>query len=117
MGTFALVKNRTADFPYKTWNLAPHRDFAAGPASADKLARLSMSVGGTDLTIGITGVTGMCAVARTNAKALLDLINVSMLPGRLLTELQRRGVNLLPTAADAERTTELTVKKVSSAGW
>lgn len=112
VGTFALVKNRTVDLPYKRWAITPHRDLSqsgGGSSLSGKLARLSVTVGAVDLTIGVSN--SKCHLAKTNSKALLDLMNVHMTPGVLLTLLQNRGVNLLPCALDATRTPGLSSYK------
>mgnify|MGYP003385515898 CR=1 FL=1 len=109
LGTFALVKDRVVDFPYKRWTMSPHRDLSAA-VKYDQFAKFFVQAGTVELTIAIAG--SRCYLAKSNSKALVDLLNVSMMPGMLLILLQGRGVNLVPTKMDAARTEALTIKKV-----
>lgn len=111
LGTFALVKDRVVDFPYKRWTISPHRDLSAAVAF-DQFAKLFVQVGTVDITIAIAGPK--CYLMKSNSKALIDLLNVPMLPGILLSLLQSRGVNLVPTKMDAARTEGLLIKKNSA---
>lgn len=108
LGTFALVRNRTAHFPYKRFNISPFRDLRQMDYY-EKMVRVNIVAGNVDVTIGVTGPN--CFIAKTTSKPLLDIINKHMSPGKLLYELQKRGVNLLPTALDLTSAT-LDVMKV-----
>ena len=108
LGTFALVKNRVIDFPYKRFNMAPYRDLNKMD-NYEKMIRINIITGNVDLTIGITGSN--CFIAKSTSKCLIDLLNKNMSPGRLIYTLQKRGVNLLPTTLDLS-ITKLDVMKV-----
>ena len=104
VGTFALVKDRTADIPYKSWSLQPIRsnesilDFND---SFEKHARLTISTQKMEIVIDIIG--NKCRLMLPEVKQFTDLIGVLTTPGCLLHKLQRRGVNLFPSAFDASR--------------
>lgn len=123
VGAIALVKNRTADFPYKKWSLSAWRDGAANSGTSfafrdtpsgvvagssggksdefyEREARLVIQTQSVELTIGICG--SQCFLAKAANKPLLDLLNVKMSPGQLLYTLQKRGVNLIPTQTDLD---------------
>ena len=106
-GTFALVKDRTADLPYKKCHLSPYRDLSG--SNYDKLCKFTVTVGQVELVINISG--DVCFLSKSNVRPLTDLLNVSMSPGLLLFNLQRRGVNLMPTSLDLARV-NMAVKKV-----
>jgi len=110
VGLFALVKNRNAEMPYKFWSLRPVRTPSQiiDPSSAPKLpesferhARLTVQTQTQEIVIDIVGTK--CRLLEPNVKQVKDLIGVDMSPGALLHTLQRRGVNLLPAASDADR--------------
>lgn len=101
VGTFALVKSRSVDFPYKKWSLQPVRT-APSPADPNSVtqhyettARFSLQTPrGMDVVVDIVGTK--VKLVRPNTKFLADLIGVEMATGSLLKALLRRGVNLLP---------------------
>ena len=101
VGTFALVKNRAVDFPYKKWSLQPIRnmptpsDINAISRNYEVATRFSVQTPrGTDVVIDIVGTK--VKLVRPNVKYLAGLIGVEMAAGSLLKALLRRGVNLLP---------------------
>jgi hypothetical protein len=101
VGTFALVKNRSSDFPYKKWSLSPVRnaptptDINAIARNYETIARVAVQTPrGLDVVIDIVGTK--VKLIKPNTKFLSDLIGVEMPTGALLRALLRRGVNLLP---------------------
>ena len=51
-----------------------------------------------ELVIDISGT--LCKLVSPDRAEFMDLIGLEMSPGLLLTKLQKRGVNLMPTAKD-----------------
>lgn len=106
VGTFALVKNRAADFPYKKWSLSPVRnaptpsDLNVFTRNYETTARLSVTTPrGLEVVIDIVGT--QVKLVKPNVKFLADLIGIEMPTGALLRALLRRGVNLLPVIPPA----------------
>lgn len=100
VGTFALVKDRAADFPYKKWSLSPLRNIpnSSNPNciedNYERIARFAVQTPKNEVVIDIIGTK--VKLVKPNAKYLSDLIGVEMAAGTLLRKLLRRGINLLP---------------------
>mmetsp|Transcript_38898 Transcript_38898/g.39584 ORF Transcript_38898/g.39584 Transcript_38898/m.39584 type:complete len:654 (+) Transcript_38898:146-2107(+) len=110
VGLFALVKSRTAEMPYKSWKLQPVRTSpvitdastnAKLPEQYERHARLTVQTQTQEIIIDIIGTH--CKLLEPNVSQLADLVGVETTPGALLHTLQRRGINLLPTAMDSNR--------------
>jgi len=74
--------------------------------SFEQYARLTIATQGHEIVIDIVG--SLCKLVKPVSPVFTDLLNVPMNPGTLLRKLQRKGINLLPNAADlavAERVT------------
>lgn len=102
VGIFALVKERTNDFPYKKWSISPIRQNNL-PSLNDndnsnmneKVARFSITTqGNIEIVIDIIGTK--VKLIRPVNRQLSDLINVELSVGVLLRTLGKRGINLLP---------------------
>lgn len=102
VGIFALVKERTNDFPYKKWSMSPIRQNNL-PISNDpeilnmneRVARFSITTqGNIEIVIDIVGTK--VKLIRPGNRQLSDLINVELTIGALLRTLAKRGINLLP---------------------
>ena len=98
IGVFAFIKRRTADFPYKSWSLAPRRDSNLGPAGYEKHAQLRVAVGSVKVVIDVIGTE--CELVAPPVPALKDLIGKRLAPGALVLSLQKRGINMLPCKKD-----------------
>jgi hypothetical protein len=100
VGTFALVKDRAHDFPYRRWSTTPLRP----PLSSSSLERSEgeenlmrftvMTQGSQEVVIDIIGTK--VKLIRPMNKQLSDLINIELPMGILLRALAKRGLNLLP---------------------
>jgi hypothetical protein len=101
VGTFALVKDRTVDFPYKKWTLCPQRTVVSGDKSAEQETRLTLHSARFEIVIEVKG--SQCYLAKAFDPAVSDLVGQALSPGSLLAKLQKRGVNLLPHASDVPR--------------
>ncbi len=102
VGTFALVKDRIVDFPYKKWVLTPQRTIVSGKNPfSEQEARFTLQTARLEVVIDIKG--SECYLANAFDPAVSDLVGRKMQPGALLTKLMRRGVNLLPHASDLSR--------------
>lgn len=95
VGTFALVKARAADFPYRKWSMCPTRSLAAKDADFEGMsARFTINTVSADLVIDILGTC--VKLVQPNTRYLSDLIGVEMSSGSLVRQLQQRGYNLMP---------------------
>jgi hypothetical protein len=99
VGTFALVKDRAHDFPYRRWSLTPIRPppslSSTLEASAENITRFTVSTQGSqEVVIDIIGTK--VKLIRPMNRQLSDLINVELTMGVLLKSLAKRGLNLLP---------------------
>jgi len=112
VGTLALVKSRTADLPYKSWLLAPvhgdlknkdvfeslsfeHSKSSIYPPMYEKHARFTIQTQKHELVIDIMG--SKCMLVQPDTKNFSDIIGKIMSPGAILSNLQRKGINLMPT--------------------
>ena len=121
VGTIALVKPRAADLPYKSWLLSPvHQtevnkeavesflfggnglkskafsmDKAIFPPMYEKHARFTIQTQRHELVIDIVG--SKCIFVKPDTKTFADLVGKVLTPGTLLSKLQRKGINLMPT--------------------
>lgn len=109
VGVVALVRDRVREMPYKSWSLKAIRstkdeiggtgdDFEDGGKFSERRARFTLSTQNHELVIDIIGTS--CKLISPERSEFFDLIGANMSPGVLLTKLQRRGVNLLPTTSD-----------------
>lgn len=104
IGTFALVRDRNADFPYKKWSLSTRNDVSLLGTPLykevyEKQARLTVKTNkNVDVSIDING--SKCKLVRPNTQTFSDIVNVEMNPGILLRCLQQKGINLLPCSND-----------------
>lgn len=99
VGTFALVKDRAADFPYKKWTMSPIRHLPTNEANfEDLVARFTIKLVNADIVIDILGTS--VKLVQPNTKYLADLIGIEMSSGNLLRKLQQRGYNIMPTIAN-----------------
>jgi len=101
VGIVALVKERTVDFPYKSWTLAPSRSIAIKNPFSEQEARFTLNTTRFEVVIDVKGA--QCFLAKAFDPAVNDLIGVEMPPAMLLANLYKRGVNLLPHASDIPR--------------
>ena len=101
VGILALVKDRVADAPYKSWSLSVKKPANGGMKSPEyeKLTQLTISNQVSETVIEINEST--CKLISATQK--LDICGVPMPAGQLLYKLQRRGVNFLPTPRDISR--------------
>jgi len=101
VGILALVKDRVADAPYKSWALNVAKPESGGIKSPEyeKLTRLTISNQVSEAAIEINESTCKLVSATQN----LDIMGVPMAAGQLLYKLQRRGINFLPTPTDVSR--------------
>lgn len=110
------MKHRNADLPYKKWTLAPVLEttvnkeaiesFSFGnsisasaatiyPPMYEKHARFTIQTQKQELVIDIIG--SKCILIQPDSKIFADLIGKVMSPAVLLTKLQYKGINLMPT--------------------
>jgi hypothetical protein len=108
VGTFALVKDRTHDFPYRRWSCTPLRPPLFSSASTlsssvssdraeggENLMRFTiMTQGSQEVVIDLIGTK--VKLIRPMNRQLSDLVNVELPMGILLRALAKRGLNLLP---------------------
>jgi hypothetical protein len=95
VGTFALVKDRANDFPYRRWSLTPIRAPLSSEIAAESATRFSvMTQGSQEVVIDIIGTK--VKLIRPMNRQLSDLVNVELTMGVLLKSLAKRGLNLLP---------------------
>lgn len=124
VGTVALVRERKGEMPYKGWSLKALRsvkdEIDISPSSSpsntnsshdykgnieggklfERQARLTLTTANHELVIDIIGTS--CKLMSPERTEFMDLIGIEMSPGTLLTKLQRRGINLLPTQNDLD---------------
>lgn len=110
VGVFALVKYRTSGLPYKSWSLQPIRSVsdAVGTSVTSKNgpyyeqhARFTIQTQHERVIIDIVGTKSR--LIEPNVSQTADMIGVDWSTGALLRQLQRRGINLFPTAMEASR--------------
>lgn len=98
VGTFALVKPRNVDMPYKRWTLQPLRSLIVNDNPIDnianQMARFTISTQKHEVVIDLVGTK--VKLVRPVGKQLNDIIGVEMNGGVLLKQLQKRGINLWP---------------------
>jgi hypothetical protein len=100
VGTFALIKRRNVDMPYRKWSLQPLRnppgENTETPTGSifEQMARFTIATQKHEVAIDLVGTK--VKLVRPICKQLNDLIGVEMLPGTLLRQLQRRGINIWP---------------------
>lgn len=104
VGILALVKDRVADAPYKSWALNVTRPESGGLKSPqyEKLTQLTISNQVNEAVIEINESTCKL-VSATQNDGFADMLGVPMPAGQLLYRLQRRGINFLPTPRDVSR--------------
>lgn len=125
VGTVALVRERVWEMPYRSWSLKALRNTASEIESGEdstyredsgkdfeRQTRFTLMTANHEIVIDIIGTC--CELVSPSRPELADLIGVKMSPGLLLSKLQRRGLNLLPTARDLASVTGV-VPKVTSA--
>ena len=115
VGMIALVRERVWEMPYRSWSLKVVRNVkdeidegmsSNTDSSADREGRIlferqvrfTLVTANQEIVIDIIGTS--CKLISPDRVEFVDLIGIEMSPGALLTKLQRRGVNLLPTAND-----------------
>lgn len=76
--------------------------------SFERYARFTVLTQGLEVVIDIVG--SHCKLVRPATPVFADLLDVLMNPGTLLRKLQRKGVNLLPNAADLHTADRVTAK-------
>jgi len=101
LGTFALVRDRCSDFPFKKWSLQVMSDPEINKSYFEQQTRLTIVSKRHEVVIDIIGT--MCKLVKPTIKCTSALIGVLMAPGELLLKLQRRGINLIPTEMDPGR--------------
>lgn len=109
-GTFALIKSRTIDMPYKRWaitttsvKIAPEMSpngelIAKKDPFFEQRAQMAINTQRHEILIDITGAD--CILVKPDNTNFNDLVGKRFSPGALFWRLQRRGVNLLPTSFD-----------------
>ena len=118
VGTIALVRDRVWELPYKGWSLRATRNvneeinidvavmssreqsmvYEVGGKHFEQQACFTLNTANHELVINIVGT--YCVLTGPKRTEFSDLLGVPLSPGLLLTKLQRRGVNLLPTDED-----------------
>jgi Cancer susceptibility candidate 1 N-terminus len=118
VGTIALVRDRVWELPYKGWSLRATRDvneeinvdvavmssgeqsmvYEVGGKHFEQQACFTLNTANHELVINIVGT--YCVLEGPKRTEFSDLLGVPLSPGLLLTKLQMRGVNLLPTDED-----------------
>lgn len=106
VGTFALVKDRTNDFPYRRWSLTPIRSLSSStinsPVEYENITRFTILTKiNQEIVIDIIGTK--VKLIRPMNKQLSDLVNVELSMGVLLRSLAKRGVNLLPIPPNSQK--------------
>jgi hypothetical protein len=96
MTPHAICRPPHLDLPYGSWSLAPtHATASAAPSVTLRLAT-------TRFPVEIAATAAGCTLIGPQLSELQDLMSAPpMRPGRLLHELRRRGVNLIPEDSDA----------------
>lgn len=104
VGTFALVKERVVEFPYKKWSLRP---MAPDISNEDhfnryyeKYVRLTICTSKHDVVIDVIGTK--CRLVRPTIPQVSDLIGVDISPGQLVRKLLSKGINICPVYEDSE---------------
>eukprot|EP00892_Ulva_mutabilis_P007015 jgi/Ulvmu1/4686/UM002_0417.1 len=97
LGSFAMVYNRCALLPYHAWHIRP----SAGEGG--NMALLSVDVGIDDMPLEFEVGPGHVMLKGPMLRPLVPLLGVAHRPLALLRALQKLGMFLLPTAADAPR--------------
>ena len=126
VGTIALVRESVWEMPYKSWSLKATRNvneeidvavvstgvksmvFEVGGSHFERQACFTLQTANHELVINIVGTH--CVLISPVRTEFSDLIGVRLSPGLLLTKLQRRGVNLLPTADDLASVADIVPK-------
>lgn len=114
VGTVALIRNRSVDFPYRRWSMQPicnkldpdHPNFG-------QHVRLTVGLAKIEVVIDIIGTK--CKLVKPTLDTLADLVGIAMTPGQLLIRLQRHGINLFPSYWD-NKLVENNVTKVGCCG-
>lgn len=110
VGLFALVKHRTSGLPYKSWSLKPIRavEEAASASAVSKAgsnyeqhARFTIQTQHAGVVIDVIGTK--CRLIEPNVPQTADIVGIDWSTGALVRQLQRRGINLFPTAMEAGR--------------
>ena len=76
--------------------------------SYEQYARLTIATQAHEIVIDIVG--SLCKLMKPVSPVFADMLNVPMNPGTLLRMLQRKGINLLPNAADLAVADRVTLK-------
>jgi hypothetical protein len=102
LGTFALIRDRCNDFPYRKWSLEVKiGDTESQKTHFEQQTRLTVVTQRHEVVIEIKGTS--CTLIKPSIKSTSSLIGIEMAPGELLLKLQRRGINLLPTDLDPSK--------------
>ena len=130
VGTIALVRDRVWELPYKSWSLRATRNvyeeinvevavlnsgeqsmvYEVGGKHFEQQACFTLDTANHKLVINIVGT--YCVLTEPKRTEFSDLLGVPLSPGLLLTKLQRRGVNLLPTDEDLACVEEVVPKVI-----
>jgi len=99
-GTFAFVRDRSLDFPYKKWSLSAKRSIIdKNTKSIVYITRFSVTTQkNVEVIIDICGSS--CKLVKPSTAAFQNIVDIEMSPGLLLSKLQQRGVNIFPTSND-----------------
>lgn len=114
VGTFALVKDRSHDFPYRRWSTTPIRPplSSSEREGGENLMRFSvMTQGSQEIVIDIIGTK--VKLIRPMNKQLSDLINVEQPMGILLRALAKRGLNLLPLPQTPQQSKKVCLQPIA----
>lgn len=117
VGTIALVRDRVSEMPYKNWSLRVvrnaideingetiHADGMMNNADREggiffeRQARFTLTTTNHVVVIDIIGT--FCMLISPDILEFSDLLQVQMSPGALLTKLQKKGLNIMPTEND-----------------
>lgn len=102
VGTVALVKDRIVDFPYKSWSLSAVRTISPGKNPfLGQECKFTLQTARFDIVIDVQG--RQCSLGNAFTSSVQHLVGVKMAPGVLLSQLQKLGVNLLPSDGDIPR--------------
>jgi hypothetical protein len=101
LGTLALVKSRATAFPYKSWTLNVAMSYNSPEEKAlvfEKQAVFTIHAGSYTVKINIKG--NKVSLAEAFDISVTQLVDQYMSVGQLLSQLQKRGLNILPADVD-----------------
>lgn len=91
LAPLAYIQSRCTDYPFKSWKLRCIDNETAILDIETKRITLSFEIG-----------AGYAKLIERNDSELKDIVNFKLSPGRLLLELSKCGIHLLPQDEDAK---------------